>query len=140
MVYGNLPANYAHHDVTCTGGTPITGNDGNGNAGGCPSTNPKTDASTAVTFVNFHPDTNTAPASNYSPDNYQVKAGSSAIQNGSTNCAPSPGISPCVPSTDFMGIARLSGSSGPSVDIGAFEQGSAAGVPSAPSGLTATVR
>ncbi len=138
LIYGNLPTNYAHHDVACTGGTPISGSDANGTAGGCPSSNPKSDSGASVTFTNFQSDTNTAPASNYSADNYQIKAGSNAIQNGSTNCAASPGVNPCIPDQDFLGVARLSRST---LDIGAYEQGAvAAGVPSAPTGLTALVQ
>jgi hypothetical protein len=138
VVYGNVPWNYAHHDVACTGGTPISGSDANGTAGGCPSTNPKTDPSISDTFVNFQTDNYTAPASNYNASNYQIRAGSSAIGNGSTSCAPS-GINPCVPDADFIGVARLSSG----LDIGAFEQGSGsevANAPAAPTGLTATVQ
>ncbi|MGC2184113.1 MAG: DUF1565 domain-containing protein [Terriglobales bacterium] len=139
LIYGNKPSDYAHHDVACAGGTPISGSDANGTAGGCPSTNPKSDPSSSITFVSFQFDGNTAPASNYNADNYQIKAGSSAIQNGTTSCASSPGISPCVPAVDFVGVARLTGST---VDIGAYEQGSssATGVPAAPTGLTAQVQ
>lgn len=127
MVYGNLPANYANHGNACTAGTA-----------NCPSTNPKTDASTAVTFVNFQSDTNASPASNYNPENYQLKAGSNAIQNGTTNCATS-GMSPCVASLDIVGVVRLA--SGTVPDLGAYEQqGSVASVPSAPTGLTAVVQ
>lgn len=138
LIYGNLPADYGHHGGICTGGTPISGSDGTGNSGGCPSTNAKTDPSTSATFVSFQSDTNASPAANYDSDNYQVKAGSNAIQNGATNCATSPGISPCVPTIDLLGIVRLSAST---LDIGAFEQGSTvAGVPTAPTGLTAAVQ
>jgi hypothetical protein len=139
LIYGNKPADYAHHDVACAGGTPISGSDANGTAGGCPSTSPKSDPSTSITFVNFQFDGNTAPASNYAADDYQIKAGSSAIQNGTTSCASSPGISPCVPATDFVGVARLTGST---VDIGAYEQGSSSATagPVAPTGLTAVVQ
>jgi hypothetical protein len=139
LIYGNKPADYAHHDVTCAGGAPISGSDANGTAGGCPSANPKSDASTAVTFTNFQFDGPSAPASNYDPDNYQIKAGSSAIQNGTTNCASSPGVAPCVPTLDILGVPRLL--AGATLDIGAYEQGSVArGVPSAPTGLTAAVQ
>jgi parallel beta-helix repeat protein len=103
LIYGNLPSDYAHHGGTCIGGTPISGTDANGTAGGCPSTNPKSDSSTAVTFTNFQTDWNPSPASNYSADNYQIKAGSNPINNGTTQCASSPGLNPCTPTTDFSG-------------------------------------
>jgi hypothetical protein len=138
LIYGNLPTNYAHHDVTCTGGTPISGSDADGTAGGCPSTNPKSDASTSITFTNFQLDTNTSPASSYDASNYQIKGGSSAIQNGTTTCAPSPGLSPCVPSTDFIGVPRLAEST--ALDIGSYEQSSVASSPAAPTGLSALVQ
>jgi Protein of unknown function (DUF1565) len=140
LIYGNKPSDYGHHDVTCTGGTPISGSDADGTAGGCPSANPKGDPSPSVTFVNFQSDTNSSPASNYDSDNYQIASGSSAPQNGTTNCAPSPGINPCVPSTDILGLPRLIGSV---VDIGAYAVGSStatATAPSAPSNLTAVVK
>jgi hypothetical protein len=136
LIYGNLPANYAHHDGICTGGTPISGSDANGTAGGCPSTNPKSDSGVSATFTNFQFDGNTASASKYNPDNYQIKDGSNAIQNGSTNCASPPGLSPCVPNTDIVGVIRQL----PILDIGIYEKGSVAGNPSAPTGLTATVQ
>jgi hypothetical protein len=138
LIYGNSPTNYAHHDVACTGGTPISGSDADGTAGGCPSVNPKSDPNTSITFVNFQNDTPSAPASNYNATNYQIKAGSSAVQNGTTNCAASPGLNPCVPTLDIVGIARISGVT---LDIGAYEQGSSAETaPSAPTGLTASVQ
>ena len=137
LIYGNKPSDYGHHDVACSGGTPISGSDADGTAGGCPSSSPKSDAGPAVTFTNFQSDTNSTPASNYSVDNYQIKAGSNAIQNGTTNCASSPGLSPCVPTLDIVGVIRLSGST---LDIGAYEQGTVAGVPLAPTGLTASVQ
>jgi len=116
LIYGNLPSDYAHHDVTCIAGTPISGTDANGTAGGCPSTNPKSDPSIAATFVNFQSDTNSAPTSNYNPANYQLKLGSNAINQGTTSCAASPGISPCTPATDFSGKTRPNPPS-----IGAYE-------------------
>jgi hypothetical protein len=127
MVYGNLPANYAIHDVACTPNT-LT----------CPAVNQKIDTGTSVTFANFQSDTWLAPASAYNATNYRVKAESKAYQNGSTTCAPSPGIDPCVPAADFTGAVRLSNSS---LEIGAFEHGSSsdASNPAAPTGLTATV-
>jgi hypothetical protein len=134
MIYGNLPGDLAHHGAPCSGNTPITGTDGNGNAGGCPNANSKTDASTKITFVNFQNDTNVTPASHFSPDNYQIKAGSNAIQNGTASCASAPGLAPCIAPIDLVGIRRL----GSSLDIGAYEQGSSANI-TAPSGLTATV-
>ena len=140
LVYGNKPADYAHHDSTCSGGTPISGSDANGTAGGCPSSNPKSDPNTSITFTNFQFDGPSAPASSFDPDNYQIKPGSSAVQNGTTSCASSPGVSPCVPGIDFIGVARLAGSS--TLDIGAYEQGStsASTAPAAPTGLTAAVQ
>jgi hypothetical protein len=140
MVYGNQPGDYAHHGNSCAGGTSISGSDANGTSGGCPNANPKTDASTSVTFTNFQSDTNSSPASNYDATNYQLKPGSSAIQNGSTSCASSPGLSPCVPQLDIVGIVRsLVSASG--LDIGAFEQGTASSsAPAAPTGLTAAVQ
>ncbi len=51
MIYSNLPADLGHHGGICTAdtppdgnGLPMTGTDGNGNAGGCPSSDNKTDA------------------------------------------------------------------------------------------------
>jgi hypothetical protein len=85
LIYGNKPADYAHHDKACTGGTPISGSDADGTAGGCPSTSPKSDSSLSITFINFQFDGNTAPRSNYDADNYQIKAGSSALHNGTTS-------------------------------------------------------
>ena len=141
LVYGNKPSDYAHHDVACTGGTPISGSDADGTAGGCPSTNPKSDTSTAITFVNFRSDQWNAPDPSFDPNNYKIKAGSNAIGNGTTSCTPS-GLTPCVPAADFVGVARLSSGSG-ALDIGAFELGSGsevASAPAAPTGLTATVQ
>jgi hypothetical protein len=127
LVYGNLPANFGNHGSACSPG-----------AGNCPATNLKSDASPSVTFVNFQSDTNAAPASNYNVDNYQIQSGSSAFQNGTTNCAPS-GLSPCVATLDIVGSARLS--LGSTLNIGAYEQNGAVGsVPSAPTGLTAQVQ
>jgi hypothetical protein len=64
--------------------------------------------------------------------NYQLGAGSTAVANGTTNCAPSPALVPCVPNTDIVGVIRPSG---PTLDIGAYQhQGSV------PSGLTAKVQ
>jgi hypothetical protein len=139
LIYGNQPADLMHHNTPCGNGAtgiPISGSDAEGNAGGCPSTNPKSDASVAVTFVNFQVDTPSSPASNFNPDNYQIKAGSNAIQGGSTSCAAAPGLSPCVPTTDMVGILRPASS----LSIGPFEQGTVAGVPAAPTGLTASVQ
>jgi hypothetical protein len=122
IVYGNIAGgiggtlqNYAHHDVLCIGGTPISGTDADGTAGGCPSTNPKSDPSITSTFTNYQLDTNTAPASNYNPANYQLKSGSNAINNGTTACAASPDLNPCTPTTDFNGTARSG-----IMDIGAY--------------------
>jgi Protein of unknown function (DUF1565) len=128
LVYGNLPSNYSTSYKSCTVGMTQ----------GCPPvTNAKSDASTDVTFANFQSDTNQSPTSNYSPDNYKLKAGSSAIQNGTTQCASSPGQSPCIPTTDFDGTPR----SASLLDIGAHAIGSASGdLPSAPTGLTAQVQ
>jgi hypothetical protein len=125
LMYGNLPSNFGNHGSACTPG-----------ASNCPSTNLKSDASTGATFANFKTDTNAAPASGYSADDYQIKPGSNAIQNGTRNCAAS-GLSPCVASLDIMRTDRMSGST---LDIGAYEQGSLAGVPSAPTGLAALVK
>jgi hypothetical protein len=133
LIYGNKPADYSHGLSSCTGGTPISGTDAGGTAGGCPSTNPRSDVNTGVTFINFQLDTPTSPASNYNPDNYQIKDGSNAIRGGIPNCAAAPGVSPCVPITDVVGVLRPA--SNPT--IGAFEQG---GGPAAPTGLTASVQ
>lgn len=135
MVYGNLPFNFAHHDNECpsagqpnagNGGIPISGNDGDGSAGGCPASNPKTDAGVTTTFINFQVDTPTSPTAGYSPNNYQLKAGSHAIVGGATptDCATSPGQTPCAPATDFAGTSRTSGAQ----DIGAWAF-TTAGVP-----------
>ena len=129
LIYGNMPSNYAHHGVTCSGGTPISGSDADGTAGGCPSAIGKSDAGTSITFNSFQSDTNSAPASNYDVNNYQIKAGSNAVQNGTTACASTPGLSPCVPTVDVVGAVRLAGST---LDIGAYEQGTVAGIPLAP--------
>jgi hypothetical protein len=106
LIYGNQPANYAIHDVACTPGT-LT----------CPSATSKSDSGTGATFVNFQSDKYNTPASNYNPANYQLKSGSNAINQGTTTCAASPGISPCTPTTDFSGRTRTS-----PIDIGAYEQ------------------
>jgi hypothetical protein len=135
LIYGNLPSDYAHHGSTCTGGTPISGSDADGTAGGCPSTSPKSDLGTSASFVSFQSDTNTAPASNYNVNDYQLKSGSSAIAAGTTTCV-SGGIAPCVPSTDFIGTVRPTAN----LTIGAFEYGSGADGPAAPTGLTAAVQ
>jgi hypothetical protein len=142
LIYGNLPRDVAvntYHNDPC--GSSASGSTPSAGGAGCPNSNARTDSGgTAATFVNFQSDTNMGPTSKYSADNYQIKVGSNAIQNGSTNCAPSPsGISPCLPSTDFIGVARLSSGSVP--DIGAYQQsGAVAGAPSAPTGLTAMVQ
>jgi hypothetical protein len=139
LVYGNLPHDYQHHDTACTANGPFSGTDGEGNAGGCPNANGQIDANVNTTFVNFQTDTNTAPASNYNLDNYQIKAGSNAIQHGAMSCAAAPGLNPCVPTTDIVGVMRLV-QTGSTLDIGAYAQTSAAvGLPSAPTGLTASV-
>jgi hypothetical protein len=119
MVYGNLPYNYVHHNTACTTNGSFSGADGEGNAGGCPNSNSKTDPGTSATFANFQTDTNTSPASNYNPANYQLKSGSSAINQGITSCAASPGLTPCTPTTDFSSTSRPQGSA---IDIGAYEQ------------------
>ena len=90
LIYGNLPTDYAHHSVTCTI-SPISGNDANGTnsgpgtGGGCPSNNPKSDASTAATFTNFQFDGNTSPAPSYSALNYQLKTSPASIYRKNKN-------------------------------------------------------
>jgi len=96
--------------------------------------NPVSDSSTSVTFANFQFDGNTSPAQNYNPDNYRIKAESQAV-NGSTACAKAPGISPCVPTTDFAGDPM----SVPAIGIFAAPGSSNASVPNAPTGLQAFV-
>jgi len=130
LIYGNLPTDYAHHDAACDI-SPISGNDapppsnsqthqGTGPiGGGCPSANVKTDANTTATFVNFVADTNSAPTGSYNVQNYILKSTSNGVDKGSTLCAASPGQNPCVPPSDFNGVARPQG---PAFDIGSFEQ------------------
>ena len=116
-IYGNLPHDLAHHDQQCgtdasgaspVTGIPISGNDGNGNVGGCPADNSKTDAGgTSDTFVNFQVDTTTAPAAFYNAQNYKLNTvtPSTSIHGGTSSCATN-GISPCVPATDFNLVVR----------------------------------
>jgi hypothetical protein len=147
LIYGNQFSDLSHHFVSCgtsaTGSTPVVGVSISSTANaGCPADNSYTDSpsntsATAATFVNFQFDGNSAPASSYDPANYELKSGSNAINHGTTTCAASPGISPCTPSTDFIGVARLSGST---VDIGAWSVAGVASVPSAPTGLTASAQ
>ena len=128
LVYGNKPHDMAHHDKQCgtdaagstaVTGIPISGNDGDGNAGGCPATNFLTDSGGVTqTFINFQDDQNNAPAASYQASNYKLKAGSHAILGGSStaDCAPSPGTTPCAPSIDFAQTARPTGAQ----DVGAW--------------------
>lgn len=107
LIYGNKPADLCHHQVPCTNSS-ISGNDGDGTnppGGGCPNLNPKTDASTNVTFTSFQTDTPTAPAASFNAINYQPKLGSSAIGGGVLSCASAPGLTPCTPTTDFFNTA-----------------------------------
>ncbi len=66
---------------------------------------------------------------------YHLSGSSTASGSGSTACAGSPGISPCTPSVDFDLAVRAT-----PLSIGAFQIGSVAGIPSAPTGLTAAVQ
>jgi hypothetical protein len=134
LIYGNLPADYAHHDSTCTGGTPISGSDANGTAGGCPSTNPKSDANTGITFASFQLDTNNSPAGSYDSTHYKLGSASAGVSGGTTNCAASPGISPCLAIKDFAGDPLDSPPS-----IGAYRGSFSGSVPNSPSGLGAVV-
>ena len=85
--------------------------------------------------------TNTNIFVNYQDDgsgDYQLANGSFAIGAGtvgSTACAASPGIGPCIPTTDFAGLPRAN-----PLSIGAIEFGASATLPSAPSNLTAVVQ
>lgn len=133
LVYGNQPSDYGHHDVTCTGGTPISGSDANGTAGGCPSTNPKSDANTGVTFAAFHIDSNGAPDVGYNVIHYKLGSGSSGVGGGTASCASSPGLTPCTPAGDFDGIAV---NSPPEIGAYSFGVSSAPSVCLSVSGLT----
>jgi List-Bact-rpt repeat protein len=90
LLYGNTPANYIF-DAGCA-------NTSSGTQTGSDST----------TFVNY---TGTGAG------DYHSKAGSKAINNGTTQCAT--GVTGCVPSVDFDGVSRPQG---PAYDIGAYEQ------------------
>jgi hypothetical protein len=135
LIYGNLgvpgscvPGDLAHHSAPCgtnaSGSTPATGpaidgTDSN-TTGGCPSSNPQTDAGgVTATFTAFHTDFNNAPDGSYSAQHYIPKPTSNAVNKGATNCASSPGITPCTPAVDFNQVNRPIG---PAIDIGAFEQ------------------
>lgn len=129
LMYGNLPADQAHHGFACgtsaSGSTPVAGipispsNDQTA-AGGCPAASSQTDSGgTAATFVNFRADTNASPDGSYNVQNYVLKSTSHGVNTGSTLCAASPGINPCVPGADFNGVNRPAGLA---YDIGAFEQ------------------
>jgi hypothetical protein len=81
------------------------GNTANFTGNGCSQTGTQT-GSNSTTFVNY---TGTISG------DYHLKAGSTAINNGTTACA----LSGCAPSTDFDGKARPQGAA---IDIGAYEQ------------------
>jgi hypothetical protein len=82
--------------------------------------------SNSTTFVNY---TGTGTG------NYQLRAGSTAINNGTTTCTS--GVSNCLPTTDFAGIARPQGSAW---DIGAYRYAVSATAPSPPTGLMVTIQ
>jgi hypothetical protein len=123
LIYGNLASdldrNYGTCGTSASGSTPSHGVAiTQGLENGCPDDNAQTDAGgTGATFVNFQSDYNQAPASNYNPANYQLKSGSNAINQGTTQCASAPGLTPCTPTTDFSGKTRPNPPS-----IGAYEQ------------------
>ena len=81
----------------------------------------------APNFTNFKAD----GSGDYTPTSSRPLMG-----GGSATCS-SGGIASCVPAIDFVGVARVS-----QLDIGALAHGSstASGVPSAPTGLTASVQ
>ena len=118
----------------CTSSTPvlISNNITNGNAGG--SVGQTNSCSVPVNQFNEAP---TATFVNYvgnSNDDYHLKSGSIAVDQGATVCVA--GGSGCLATIDFDGLAR---STPPS--IGVFELSTASGsAPSAPVGLTASVQ
>ena len=96
-----------------------------GRAASCTTvTGSKSEAPT-TTFVNYL---------GRSTDDFNLKAGSLALANGTTSCV-SGGISPCTPVVDFAQNTRPN-----SLSIGAFEKTTVSSTPEAPSGLTATVQ
>jgi hypothetical protein len=97
---------------------------------GCQTVITSSQALTSNIFVNY--------TGNAKTGDYHLKAGSIGINAGVAGACASGGISPCVPTTDILGVIRPSGST---LAVGAFEQGSAvADAPSAPTGLTATAQ
>ena len=108
LLYGNLPANWGK-GLTTTYGSPICPDP-------CEDTNMQT-GSDATTFANYWSDWNTAPARRYSASDYAPRAGSTAIDRGTTACTV--GVAkPCAPAQDFTGTPRPQGAAH---DIGAFE-------------------
>lgn len=101
LLYGNV-SKYAGDDQF------FKGMDGGYNhvpcAWPCDDANAKS-GTDATTFINFVPDWNANPATNYLPGNYALRSGSNAIDNGTTACV-NGGYTPCVPSDDFIGTAR----------------------------------
>jgi len=74
---------------------------------------------------------------NYQTDgsgDYHLQSSSIGIAAGSTTCV-SGGMSPCMPATDFDGIARAA-----TVSLGAFDVAESGSLPTAPTGLTAQVQ
>jgi hypothetical protein len=124
---GNLSGDLLNHDNPCgtsaTGSTPVIGvpAQSNGAGSGCPIANSQTDAAgNGTTFANFVKDVNTAPiaSGSFVVTNYTLKNGSNAINNGTTQCAVSPGQNPCAPTVDILGVARPQRNAW---DIGAFD-------------------
>jgi hypothetical protein len=96
---------------------------------GCASVISAAQANPSNIFVNY--------TGNAKTGDYHLKAGAVAIAAGVTGACASGGMSPCVPTTDIVGVIRPSAA----LAMGVFDQDSgAAGAVSAPTGLTASVQ
>jgi parallel beta-helix repeat protein len=118
LLAGNVTSGGQNNTINVLSGVPSPAQGGN-----------IAQTSTSGIFVNYQDD---------GSGDYHLVTGSPAASAGTSTtsvCASSPGIDPCVPNTDFAGVARVS-----PISAGVYQSGVTASAPSAPTGLVATVQ